>query len=82
MGVPWRMVIGAPKMKWIPDVLSAANPANSISVERALKQARELIGLIQPMGDNDFDQSLEDKIQATLDDLDFMLSRMAHGRAE
>lgn len=53
----------------LPMVLTFKPPQSSISVERALKQARELIEEITAMAPHH-----EDRIQATLDDLDMMIS--------
>lgn len=52
----------------LPSILTPKPPISSISMERALKQAKDLILQIEPI-----DASHEDKIQATLDDLEVML---------
>lgn len=53
----------------LPSVLSTLNTANSISMERALKQAKELLDLIPESS-----AEIEDKISATVSDLDTMLA--------
>ena len=53
---------------WLPAVLTFDGPQSSISVYRALKQARELMEMVMPD-----DGSNADKVQATLDDLELMM---------
>lgn len=53
---------------FLPSILSPQPPNSAISMERALKQAYELIEGIKPNNG-----SHEDKILATLDDLEVML---------
>lgn len=56
---------------YLPSVLQ--DPRGSLSMERALKQAHELIELGI---ENPFYEKNEDKILATLDDLQTMLKRI------
>lgn len=63
-------------MNKLPMVLNGRGRNSAISTERALKQARELIEGISPRPD---DSALEDRINATLDDIDFMLSCIDRG---
>lgn len=58
-------------MNHIPSVLNARGRNSAISTERALKQALELIEGLHVDPD---DCALEDRVNATIDDLEFMLS--------
>ena len=53
---------------YLPSVLSQPEPQAGIAVYRALKQARELIEQMDAASD-----AQEDRIQATLDDLELMM---------
>lgn len=66
------------KSDTLPSVLLAPNPANSISMERALKQAKELLeGYFANYGPTlpkEERERLEDQLQASIDDIDTMLA--------
>ena len=61
-------------VKWMPDVLMAHGRNSAISVLRALKNARERLEENMPEG------VVCPEDQAALDDLEFMIERMANGR--
>lgn len=56
-------------MNTIPRVLNARKEFSAISTERALKQIRELLERVDPIDDRH-----EDRLNASMDDIDFMLS--------
>ncbi len=60
---------------YMPDILQAANKQSAISVSRALKNALDIIN--EHIPDNVYGN---DNVQAAIDDLNFMISRMASGR--
>ena len=55
-------------LPYLPSVLQTANPANSLSMERALKQIQDLLCMA------DLPKSQEDRRNASLDDLDTMIA--------
>ena len=58
--------------KYIPAVLTGQGRKSSISMERALKQIKQLL-------ENIDDPELEDRVLASLDDIDLMLEQIFHG---
>ena len=52
--------------KHLPSVLQGTNGQSSISMERALKQIRDLLLYVD-------DASEEDRVNASLDDIDMMI---------
>ena len=58
--------------KYIPAVLTGHGRKSSISMERALKQIQQLL-------ENIDDPELEDRVLASLDDIDLMLEQIFHG---
>lgn len=61
-------------MNKLPAVLNARGRNSAISVERALKQVLELLNEIEPQ-----DERQEDRINASIDDVEFMLSCIDRG---
>lgn len=61
------------KSEFLPSVLHASNSANSISMERSLKQIRELLLGFEPSNDSEADQQ-----NASLDDVETMLKAIKH----
>ena len=58
--------------KYIPAVLTGHGCKSSISMQRALKQIKQLL-------ENIDDPELEDRVLASLDDIDLMLEQIFHG---
>lgn len=58
----------------LPSVLSAPNTVNSISMERSLKQIKELLDTIVSQ-----DDSVNDRVEASIDDVDTMLAAIDRG---
>ena len=58
--------------KYIPAVLTGHGRKSSISMERALKQIQQLL-------ENIDDPELEDRVLASLDDIDLMVEQIFHG---
>ena len=54
----------------LPAVLTPAKPLSSISMERSLRQIKELLEGMP----NNVSDSLDDRINASIDDVDVMLS--------
>lgn len=58
----------------LPSVLAPPAPDSAISMERALKQIRELLNEVQVL-----DDPHEDRLNASLDDIDVMLKCIDRG---
>jgi hypothetical protein len=60
----------------LPSVLLADNPANSISMERALKQIKELLekNIYNPHLTDEACATFEDTVQASIEDVETMLA--------
>ena len=58
-------------LTYLPSVLSPPLPNTGISVERALKQ---ILTLLEQVEIDESDPSLEDRVQASIDDVTVMLS--------
>lgn len=59
-------------LPYLPSVVSALNPDNSVSVERILKNAYNMI-LNMPVSEDD---GKEDIVAIVLDDLEYLISKI------